>query len=120
VSALDIFDVANRYAEGEISLSDVQDWLVPRLGAYLADPTSTASELAGLLELLSAEVASRETSADGARELVLSFLRRHPMITFNLAEKPTGSASNVIVQAGQLRAGSASVSWAPRPLPAGT
>jgi hypothetical protein len=47
---------ALQYAEGHISLEELEDWLIPRLPAYLAFQSSTDAEVAGAIELGLAEI----------------------------------------------------------------
>ena len=95
--ALDIFKVAHRYREGDLTLDDVQEWLVPRLGVFLADARSTASRLAGLFELGFADISAGEAVEDELRELVKEFLRENETIQLAGAELTTTSNSAVAI-----------------------
>jgi hypothetical protein len=79
-SSLDIFRVGHRYLDGEISLDEVQEWLAPRLGEYLVDPRSTASQLVGLLELGSFDIAAGEADEEELDSLINAFLRDNETI----------------------------------------
>ena len=98
--SLDILRIARDYVDGTISLDDVQEWLVPRLGIFLADPRSTASQLAGLFELGFADIAAGEADEDELRELVKECLRENE--TIQLAGAELTATSNSAVAIGTL------------------
>jgi hypothetical protein len=84
-SSLSIFRVAHSYLEGHLTLDDVQEWLVPRLGIFLIAPRSTPSELAGLFELGFADVAAGEADEKELQRLIGEFLREHQAIELGSA-----------------------------------
>ena len=93
--SLDILRIARDYVDGTISLDDVQEWLVPRLGIFLADPHSTASELAGLLELGFADIAADEADEREFRDLISGFFREHDSIQLP-SEVQTAAANSTV------------------------
>lgn len=96
--SLDILRIARDYVDGTISLDDVQEWLVPRLGIFLADPHSTASELAGLLELGFADIAAGEADEREFRDLISGFFREHDSIQLPSAVRTDTSNTTVSVE----------------------
>ena len=101
---LDIFQVARDYVAGELTLDALQEWLVPRLGSFLEDLSSSSSELAALVELTLADITSGEASEEELRTLVTEFLREHESIRLG---SPTKTASaNETVTTGPFFAGS--------------
>ena len=101
---LDIFQMTRAYLAGELTLDALQEWLVPRLGVFLADPESTSSQLAGLLELTFADIASCEADEEELRALVDEFLREHE--TIRLAGQMQTASANAMVAMGPFVAGS--------------
>ena len=87
--SLDIFGVTHRYLAGDLTLDDLQEWLVPRLGGFLVDPHCTASELAGLLELCFADIAAGEADEDELRDLIGDFIRTNDTIVLASAVRAT-------------------------------
>ena len=96
--SLDIFGVTHRYLEGGLTLDDVQEWLVPRLGSFLVDPDCTASQLAGLFELCFADIAAGEADEDELRDLISDFLRANETIMLASAVRTTTSNATVSIQ----------------------
>ena len=116
--SLGIFGITHRYLEGGLTLDDVQEWLVPRLGSFLVDPHCTASELAGLLELCFADIAAGEADEDELRDLISDFLRANETIMLASAVRTTTSNATVPVQ--PLFVGPPQSTFSPfEPLPAG-
>lgn len=116
---LGIFRVASDYLDGHRTLDEVQDWLAPRLGQFLADLQSTASELAGIFELGFNDVTVGEMSEDELCEQVRSFLRHRSTIIVNVGSAPLATSSNTYIAAEGLGFGEPSATWDPRPLLAG-
>jgi hypothetical protein len=116
--SLDIFRVAHCYLEGDLTLDDLQEWLVPRLGIFLVDPHCTASELAGLLEVCFADIAAGEADEDEVRDLIGDFLRTNEMIVLANVVRTTTSNARASIQ--PLFAGIPRSTFNPfEPLPAG-
>ncbi len=93
-SSLDIFRITADYLERRLTLGDVQEWLVPRLGIFLLDNRSTAAELAGLFELGFADIAAGEADEEELRGLVLDFVRDNA--TVFLADTAVSTSSNAV------------------------
>lgn len=106
--SLDIFGIAHRYLEGDLTLDGLQEWLVPRLGSFLVDPHCTASELAGLMELCFADIGAGEADEEELRGLIGDFLRANETIVLASASavRTTTSNATALIQpifAGTLR-----------------
>lgn len=97
--------------DGRSTLDDVQEWLVPILGLFLADTTSTASELAGLWELGFADVAAGEYGEPELHDLLGDFLRDHEAIQVNIGHSITSAATNSIGMVGPVQIGESAPSW---------
>lgn len=97
-ASLDIFGVTHRYLDGDLALDDVQEWLVPHLGIFLVDLHSTASELAGLLEVGFADVAAGETDEEELRQLIGDFLRANETIQLASAVQTTTSNATAVLE----------------------
>jgi hypothetical protein len=109
--SLDIFGVTHRYLERDLTLDDLQEWLVPRLGAFLVDPHSTASELAGLLELCFADTAAGEADENELRDLIDDFIRTNSTIV--LASPVQTGTSNAMTSIEQLFVGTPQSTFQP-------
>jgi hypothetical protein len=84
----EIFRKVFQYLDGKINLEDVEDWLVPHLYEFLTLPTSSASELAGVVELGLAEMSSGQCSEEDFRSLLKKYIRKHDTITIDI--RPLG------------------------------
>jgi len=94
--SLDIFRVARDYIESRITLSDLEEWLVPRLGFFLRDLNSTASQLAAVVEISFADVAAGEATEEEIRGLVSDFIRDNQPVF--LTEGKAATASNAYTE----------------------
>ena len=95
--ALDIYNVATEFATGRRALDDVQGWLVPRLGSFLVnDQAADAAGLAGLFELLFAEVASGETTEEEARQTIRESLCDVVVTTSAVPSATIAASSNTM------------------------
>ena len=111
--SLDIFGVTHRYLEGDLTLDDLQEWLVPRLGSFLVDPHCTASELAGLLELCFADIAAGEADEDELRGLISDFLRANETIVLASASAVQTATTNATVSIQPIFAGTLRSTYQP-------
>lgn len=55
-TSLEIFEKLNDYLARQITLWDLESWLIPRLPLYLQNPDSPAGRLAGTIELCLSEL----------------------------------------------------------------
>lgn len=88
--ASELQDVVQRYLAKQLDLRGLEDWIVSHWGDLL--PPSSASELAGILELGLAEMSSGHLSETEFRELIAQFFRPTIAITSG-AHEPSGPAS---------------------------
>lgn len=72
------------YLDGMISMSDLQEWYVPRLPMLLTSPYG--EELVSTIELGMIEVGSGLRSEDQFKELLREFIREHDIIRIQYAE----------------------------------
>jgi len=68
-----------RYIDGIVSLSDLEDWYVPRLPMLVTSPYT--EELVSTIELGLIEIGSGLRSEDEFKELLQEFIREHNTIT---------------------------------------
>jgi len=103
------------FATGRRALDDVQEWLVPRLGSFLVeDDAGNGTDLAGLFELLFAEVASGETTEQEARQTIRESLR-DAVVTTNVPDATIAASSNTVHAADFVPF----ANWQAQELPAG-
>ena len=84
-----------RYIDGMISISDLEEWYVPRLPMLVTSPYTT--ELVSTIELGLIEVGSGLGSEDEFREALKEFMREHNTIIIQYPETDmviSTSASN--------------------------
>ncbi len=80
----EIFRKVFQYLDSEISVEDIEDWLVPHLYEFLALPLCSASELAGVIELGLAEMSGGQCSEDDFRSLLKRYIQEHDTITIDM------------------------------------
>jgi len=80
----EIFRKVFQYLDGKISVEDVEDWLVPHLYEFLTLPPSSASELAGIIELGLAEISNGQSSEEDFRSLLKKYILEHNTITIDM------------------------------------
>jgi hypothetical protein len=80
----EIFRKVFQYLDGKISVEDVEDWLVPHLYELLTLPPSSASELAGIIELGLAEISNDQSSEEDFRSLLTKYILEHNTITIDM------------------------------------
>lgn len=93
-SSAGIFSQVHRYLSGEASLAELEDWIVPRLGELLADPRSTAHELAGTIELGLAEMAAGDLDEEGFRSLLREFAATHRTLVLRITPGASWTGSS--------------------------
>ncbi len=84
-----------RYIDGVVSISDLEDWYVPRLPMLVTSPYT--EELVSTIELGLIEIGSGLRSEDQFKELLQEFIREHNTITIQYPEADivvSTSASN--------------------------
>jgi len=73
-----------RYIDGIVSLSNLEDWYVPRLPMLVTSPYT--EELVSTIELGVIEIGSGLRSEDQFKELLREFMREHNTITIQYPE----------------------------------
>ena len=66
-SSTELFSKLNEYLDRQISLSDLESWLVPRLPVLLDAPDSLCGKIAGAIELCLAEICDGLKTERGVR-----------------------------------------------------
>jgi hypothetical protein len=67
-----------QYVNYEISLEQLEDWLVPRLPAFLVFSDSSDSDVVAAIELSLAEISDGIRTEDELRDLLFDVLRKDP------------------------------------------
>jgi len=67
---MDIFSKVSDYIERDITLSDLESWIVSMLHIYLSNPDSTAAILASRIELGLAEIRAKITTERSFRRIL--------------------------------------------------
>lgn len=80
--SLEIFAKVYGYLEGESTLEELEDWLVPNLGFFLEEPGSPEAELAWTVELGRDEMSIGHRSEDEFRQMLREFIERQPLLVF--------------------------------------
>lgn len=87
----------NAYIRGEITLSDLDLWVMINLRPFLPPRRDSISEVAGLIQLWVAERNQGHRTVDEVRELIAAYIREIPTITVTDAEMVTsGTASSAL------------------------
>lgn len=68
--SIEIFSKVSDYVERQITLWDLESWIVPRLRLLIEHPDSAAGQLAGSIELCLAELQEGITSERSIRALL--------------------------------------------------
>lgn len=86
------------YLRQEISLSELDRWIIDNLGFFLAEPRDSSSDLAGAIQRWLAEMSHGHRAEREFRQLVEDHLRRQKTVVLSLGENfltATSSNSNV-------------------------
>ena len=79
ISSNDIFYKVNEYLAKQITLSDLESWLVSMLPIYFLNPDSDETSLAGTIELGLAEIQDDIRSERSFRELLAKQVENKPL-----------------------------------------
>jgi hypothetical protein len=96
VSAFELVRIVYSYLEANQPrlIGELHEWIVPRLPTYFAAPTSVESQLAGLIEIVNADVQNGEADEVEARQVIREFIRDNAVLTVNVTSVPMGAATN--------------------------
>jgi uncharacterized protein YlxP (DUF503 family) len=83
---LEIITKVSQYLDHQITLSELEEWIVSSLSYLVSLAPSTVQELVGTVELGLAEMSNGSRSEDEFRDMLQNFVRAHPTMEFNLAE----------------------------------
>jgi len=78
-TSFEIFSKVNEYMESQVTLCDLESWLVNMLPIYLVTPNSSAAELAGLIELGLSEIKAGIRTERGFRRILSKHLNFNPV-----------------------------------------
>ena len=78
---MDIFSKVNEYIERDITLKELETWVVSMLNIYLSNPDSAASLLASRIELGLAEIKEGITKERSFRRLLSQHINQTPIRT---------------------------------------
>jgi hypothetical protein len=70
-------EIANRYIDNQISLNELEEWLVPNLPDYLVSPQSDDADIASVIELGLADVSLGNRTQDEFRNDLKIALYEH-------------------------------------------
>jgi len=76
-----IFLKTFQYLGHQITLEELEDWLVPHLPRYLSMEPCSESELAGAIELGLAEMSAEQRTEDEFRATLQEFVKTHPALS---------------------------------------
>lgn len=81
------------FTQKRISLSDLEEWLVPQIPILISDPDSAESDLVAAIEL---GIADSEAGIRSSEDLIRFFeqvLSENTVISVNLSKTVTGSSN---------------------------
>ena len=82
-------DILTRFVSSELSVEQIEDWIVPRLATLIEHPDSANSQVAAAVELALAELSTGIRSEAEARSLVKEALDEQRL---TWVEYPEGTA----------------------------
>jgi hypothetical protein len=109
---LEILDRTRVYLNGDITLHDLESWIVPRLESLLADRGSMTYLLAGAIEFGLAEISIGDIDEEAFRRQLQVFLSAHHRVFGGATESLVISAAadtlseSIFVSVGTMPRGS--------------
>lgn len=103
---LEILDRTRAYLNGDITLHDLESWIVPHLELLVAERGSMTYLLAGAIELGLAEMSIGDIDEEAFREQLWSFLSAHHRVFGGLTETLVVSTASDAVSIGPMPQGS--------------
>lgn len=95
----ELSEKVTKYLDKEISLSELEEWIVPRLPIFLQSPQSSDAEVISAFELGLAEMTDSIRTEDEFRKLLQQALSEQSEISFQQTPVVTQiSASNSITE----------------------
>lgn len=93
--SVEILSKLDEFLEGEVSLSELDEWLAPRLPYYLDAPDSLNGRLAGAIELFVAESQSGLSTTRRARQSLRRYKAMQTLVWYRAsdAEETTSTAT---------------------------
>ena len=93
-TALDILSRARQYLDRQLSLHELENWVVHNLDELLSEPGTTPYELAGAIELGLAEISAGDVNEASFRSDIESLLADRTVIVRIGAVRELASATN--------------------------
>ena len=99
MNSLELKDMVSKYINREISLDDLEKWLLPNLYQFVENPDSDTANLVAAIELCTAEYQLGERTEDDIRNYLRKALNENNVTFINFIDSPTpqiisGSSSN--------------------------
>jgi len=79
--SLELRDRVRQFAYGEISATQLEEWMVPRLRRFLASVESVDADVVAAIELGLAEMSDGTRTSDEFRDLMKQVLLEHPVVS---------------------------------------
>jgi len=102
---LEILDRTRGYLNGDITLHDLESWVVAHLDLLLGERGSTTYLLAGAIELGLAEMSIGDIDEQAFREQLWGFLSAHHRVFGPLTETLVVSTASDVVSIGAMPQG---------------
>jgi len=103
---LEILDRTRAYLNGDITLHELESWVVPHLELLVAERGSMTYLLAGAIELGLAEMSIGDIDEEAFREQLWGFLSAHHRVFGGLTETLVVSTASGAVSIGAMLQGS--------------
>jgi len=107
--SLEVRDMIARYISSEISLEELEDWLIRHLPELAADPNSDDAALAGAVELCLAEYSDGIRTEEEIRRYLRDALDDHNTVVVSFPDEITkiwiSSSSSSVTEQGSFSVG---------------
>lgn len=90
-SSFELLAKVKEYVDRQVTLSELESWLAPRLQFYLRNPDSRSAKLAGLVELCLSEIQAGIRTEGSVRRMLSRRLNAEPAV---FAVLVTSASSN--------------------------
>lgn len=88
-TSIEIYSKVNNYIEHRMTLRDLESWLVYMLPTYLLNPSSSAAQLAGTIELGLAEIRAGIRTERSLKRLLMKYAGHNPISSEPYPYDPT-------------------------------
>ena len=94
----ELFSVVDQYLARDITLEELEDWLVPRLPFFFKLPYSSDTEFVAEIEMALADMSNQTQTEDGFRSLLKNLLEQVQVVW---VEYPTENETNYTESSNQ-------------------